>query len=362
MVLSALIASCHQGQAYSNHQPYFHAAKLTSIKPENYYTVTREFAGYITSSQQGDIGFELSGKLSAIIVDVGDRVRAGDLLATLDTELLAIERRQLNAQREEFEARLQLNQSSLKRQESLEKDGYASQQRLDELLAEQDSINAGLTRLAAALESIETRIKKSTLRAPYSGVVSTRHVDIGMVLNAGTPVIKLINDTKMEARIGVPGHLLPKLPPGSQQRLMIGDKLENSQVIAIGADTSRITRTVPIRLSVPTATVSVQGALVRLQIRERIHTPGYWVPLSALTDGTRGLWTIYAAIPEQQKSDGEQLFRTEARAVQIEHTAEERAYITADLHDIEWYIEDGLHRLVPGQQLRSSADVEMKSR
>lgn len=357
LTLTSLLSACGQGTTANNATSYYHAAKLLVIKPQQHYIINREFTGFVTSSQHGNIGFELPGKLAQINVDIGSKVQAGDLIAQLDTELLSIEKQQLNAQFAEFKARLRLNQSNLKRQQSLEKEGYTSQQRLDELLTEQDTINAGMARLEASIASVETRIRKSTLLAPFNGTVSAKNVDIGTVITAGTPIIRLLNNTKMEARIGVPARLLPKLAPGSQQILNIDQQEIKTEVIAIGADISAITRTVPVRLSL-TNTRSVDGSLVKLIINEQIQQAGYWVPLNSITDGMRGLWTVYAVIEEENRNKGtennDRLYRIEARAVQIEYTKGHDVFITADLENIEWIVADGLHRFVPGQIIRSN--------
>lgn len=360
ILFSGLLCACGQDTTSDNLSDYHHAAKLLVIAPQQHYIVKREFTGFVTSSQHGEIGFELSGKLAQMNVDIGSQVQAGELLAKLDTELLNIEQQQLDAQFAELKARLRLNQSSLERQKSLGKSGYSSQQRLDELLAEQDTINAGIARLQASVASIETRIRKSSLLAPFDGTVSAKHVNIGTVIAAGTPIIKLLNNTKLEARIGVPARLLPGLTPGSAQLLNIGQQELGSQVIAVGADISSITRTVPVRLSLANTSTTdniVDGSLVKLLIDEQIEQAGYWLPLNSITDGMRGLWTIYAAIEEKDDKapSKEKLYRIEARAVQIEYTKGKEVYITADLNNIQWIVGDGLHRFVPGQIIRSSS-------
>ncbi len=358
VALSSLLSACGQSTTANNEDNYYHAAKLLTIKPQQHYTINREFTGFVTSSQHGNIGFELPGKLAHINVDIGSEVQAGDLIAELDTELLAIDKQQLNAQFAELKARLRLNQSSFKRQKLLEKDGYTSQQRLDELLAERDTINASTARLEASLAAVETRISKSTLIAPFNGTISAKYVNIGTVIAAGTPIIKLLNNTRMEARIGVPARLLSTLAPGSQHILTIDKEEINTEVIAIGADISPITRTVPVRLSLAN-TQSVDGSLVKLLVDEQIQQAGYWVPLNSITDGMRGLWTVYAVIDaeinnEAREKNTEKLYRIEARAVQIEYTLGDDVFISADLDNIHWIVADGLHRFVPGQIIRSS--------
>ena len=106
------------------------------------FGVTRLFTGVVQPAQTADIAFEFAGTVQAVLVNEGDRVEEGDLLARLDTSLLEIERRQLQAQLAEAQATLRLTQANLKRQGSLEVDGYSSAQRRDELEANRDATHA----------------------------------------------------------------------------------------------------------------------------------------------------------------------------------------------------------------------------
>ena len=93
-------------------QPYFHRVAAMTLQEQQQYAVARRFSGRISAQQHTDMGFELAGKLADVMVDQGEQVKAGQVLATLDTELLRIERRELDAQLAESRARLKLTHAT----------------------------------------------------------------------------------------------------------------------------------------------------------------------------------------------------------------------------------------------------------
>ena len=358
-LLGLCLSACGNEQNAPQTEAYHHAANLYHVELHEDYLIDRKFAGFATSPQHGQISFELAGKLAAITIDMGDSVKAGAVLAQLDTELLEIEKQELEARFAENRARRKLNQASLKRQQSLEKEGYASQQRLDELLAEQDSIDANTDRLQASLDAVNTRIRKSVLTAPYSGTVTARHANIGTVIAAGTPVLTLLNNSKMEARIGIPERFSHLIQAGKKYPLTIKEKTLSAEVLAMSGDISPVTRTMLVRFALAQPDLITNGSLVELTIQERIPKTGYWIPLSAITEGIRGLWTVYAAVPADKAETASEtaLYKIESRAVQILYSKDDKAFIKAELGGIDWLVDGGLHRYVPGQIIRPAKSI-----
>lgn len=327
------------------------------IKETDSYNITRRFAGALVASQKTDIGFELPGKVARLQANNGDSVKKGQLLASLDTELLRIERTQLKARLAETHARANLVRNNLKRQKSLEVDGFASQQRLDELRTEQSALNATLDQLKAGLDSLDSKIRKSTLKAPFDAIVGKRLADKGTVVSAGTPIFRLLQKGGQEARVGVPNRFSHLLAPGSVQKLQVNGQYYSASVITLGADINPITHTRTVRLALPAKTKNIAGELVYLYLDQVINSKGFWVPISGLTDGLRGLWDIYTLVPEMEDNQEiSAIFTIEPRSVRINYTKNNMAYIEGDLSNIKWIVADGMHRVVPGQRIVKTSE------
>jgi len=352
VLLAALLQlpACHRGDAAAPEASLADVA-AAEIRLQPSFGVEHEYSGTVGATEHDELGFELGGTLLHVAVDEGDRVERGQPLAELDTALLETERSQLEAQVQEAEARVRLIAANLKREQSLKRSGFAAEQRLDELRAEQEALSATLARLRANLEGNAVRIAKSRLLAPYAGIVTRRYRDTGATVGAGTPVLRLMGLGTLEVRVGVPARLAERLQPGAAVELRLGDTLAQSQVIARGADIDPVTRTLTVRVALPGQGDGVhEGELVALRVSEQREVQGAWVPVGALGEGLRGRWVVYALIAQ---SDGS--FLVEPRDVTVVFAGQERLYVRGAIDDGERVVAGGLHRVAPGQRVRLAA-------
>ncbi|QSX39733.1 efflux RND transporter periplasmic adaptor subunit [Shewanella cyperi] len=341
----ALLAGC-DGDPDSKQSKQLPSVTTQVLEAQNHYEQTLEFSGTVRAGNTTGVGFELGGKLSQLMADSGDKVQAGQVLARLDTQLLDAELRELEASLAQNSADLALAQATLKRSETLNEKGYASGQQLDELRGQLASLEAGRARLQAARDAIKLKLDKSSLIAPFEGTISIRHFNLGEVLPQGQPVFTLIQSGNPQAHVGVPAELARSLSVGSALDVRVGNTHYQARLEGISAALNPLTRTVGLRLALPGDVALLNGEILYLNLSQQINTPGYWVPMSALTDGLRGLWNLYVVVRNDQ---GE--YRVERRDVEILYTDKDRAYLTGALGDKEAYIPQGLHKLVVGQQV-----------
>ena len=88
------------------------------------------------------------------------------------------------------------------------------------------------------------------------------------------------------------------------------------------------------------------GAVARIELGREVESPGFWLPITSLTRGSRGLWSVYAVA---RMGDGKQI--VSRRSVEVIHTEGERARVRGTLDDGDLVISDGTHRVVPGQRV-----------
>ncbi len=317
---------------------------VATMVPEHMgsYQLNRRFVGRVKAAQRVDIGFEQGGKVDTLLVNQGDAVVAGQPLAKLDNRLLKVEGRELTARLSEVNARLQLVRSSLKRQQSLVQKGFTAEQKLDELAAEKQVLLATIERLQASLGANQLRLEKAVLVAPYTGVISRRYLDQGAVAAAGVPVFQLLESGQLEVVVGVPVDMATGLEPGGDYDITVGRDTYAAALVAVGSDLDAITRTVKLRLVLPIQQAR-DGELALLMLSERRDEEGYWLPVSALIDGMRGLWNCYLV-----ELVGDGIYRVVAVNARVLHTEGERVYVAGEL-DGKQLITGGLHRVVPGQ-------------
>lgn len=320
------------------------------------YQVDNKFVGKVIAKQDANLGFEFAGIIKTLHVIEGQQVIAGQLLAELNTELLLIERNQLEAQLQQAEAEYDLIKANLSRLNSLSKRGFTSEQNLDELNSQKRVIIARIRRTTSALEASQYQINKSKLLAPFDGIVSSRQIAQGEVIAAGATAFRLLQTGASEVTVGVPASFIKQLK-GKNYLLEIAGIDYQAQLLSMGNEVNTVTRTISLRFALADNSAVYNGQLAYLTLSQQYQQSGYWVPLSAITDGVRGMWNIYTL--EQDSAElnvdtatAADLFQLKSTTVTILHATETAAYVAGDLKNHQAYVNTGIHRFVPGQRVR----------
>ena len=110
-------------------------------------------------------------------------------------------------------------------------------------------------------------------------------------------------------------------------------------------DAATRTRTVVLQLAESATGQVVPAQVARMEVVEATEIPGYWLPTNALTQGTRGLWSVYA-VQRDEEQEGDKLDR---RYVEVIHSESDRTFVRGTLQPGDRIVTSGSHRLVPGQ-------------
>lgn len=184
--------------------------------------VTREVeraiaaSGSIAAWQEMSLGVELTGiRVAEVLVDVGDKVEAGQALLRLDSRTLAVQARQADASVAQAQASLDLARANADRGESLVREGLISSSNADELRTAFRNAEAQLAVAQADREAARLRLGFATLRAPDSGVISARTVQPGQIIASGTDLLRLIRQGRLEWRAELTEADLGRVSPGT---------------------------------------------------------------------------------------------------------------------------------------------------
>ena len=337
--------------------------RFISARHEAGYTVSRDYIGMVEARWESELGFELGGKLSAIHVDEGDRVHSGDVLAQLDTALLDVEREMLVDARKEAEAELELAAISRKRIAAALKSDAVSAQDWDDVDKRHKAKSAAFDQFESAIAMVDVKLEKATLRAPFDALIARRHVDEGRVIVAGSPAFRILETVQPEARVGVAGRLLEELAPGQRRAVHISDKVVAATIRSILPVREGRTRSVDVILTLDSNFDEIRrGDLVRLKLDRKVRREGFWLPLSALTESSRGLWSCYVALPlEGQSRTKWATHILKRRELEALHYAADRVFVRGTLSPEDLVVSNGLHRLVPGQLVRGNSNDQTYS-
>ena len=254
-------------------------------------------SGPVSAWEEMQLGVEVSGlRVTALNVDVGQQVRKGELLLQLDHRSLDADLAQADASLREAEAGAALARSQLARGELLVKDKYISATQVDELRAGRVQGDARVGTARAMRDTAALRRSFADLRAPDAGVISKRLVQPGQVVAAGSELLRLIRQGRLEWRAELAEAELGRVKPGDRIELTTRDgRAVVGQVRAVSPGVDASTRTGTVYADLP----DPQGLQPGTYLQGRIDTgigQGLTVPAATVVqrDGHPNVFTVDA--------------------------------------------------------------------
>lgn len=252
--------------------------------------------GSIYAWQEVIIAPEVGGyRVAEVYVDVGDRVERGQALVDLSTALLAAEVATKQAALKQREAELLNIEASLKRGQSLSAMDVLSEADLDQLSSEALAAQARLESAYADLETSNLRLQFTHVKAPDDGVITSRTVTVGQIAQAGTEMLRLLRNGRIEWRGEIPEVRLSDLRSGQPVTVMTPDGVELSGKIRVVAPTiSELNRTGLVYVDLEADERIRPGMFARGEI-EISRGPGFTVPLESVVsaDGYNYVFVLH---------------------------------------------------------------------
>ena len=321
-----------------------HIVDVILIKYQDTFVKDYRAMGRIESTSQALIGFERAGRIAQVLVEDGQRVEHGQIIAKLDTKRIDAQLVELHSALNVAKAEANLTSISVSRIAALVNAKLESPQRLDDAKAADNIAKARLTQIEAQLESLALELEKSTIKAPYTADIIARLVDEGAVVNVGQPIFEIANNRTLSARIAIPPEVASTLNIGNIYPLKVDDFKVEGELLTISSQRSLRTRTVETVFSVPNADNALVGDLIAVDLSISVNQTGVWVPISALANGVRGMWNVFVVAKEGETN-------IEHRAVEIIYSDGQRAFIRGAIDNGELLVLAGTHRFVSRQNV-----------
>lgn len=180
--------------------------------------------GSVSAWQETIVGAEIGGlRLTEVLVNVGDSVRRGQVLARLSSDTVQVELAQNKASLAEAQATLAEAQANAERARKLQASGAFSAQQINQYLTMEQTARARVDAQRARLQAEELKLRQTRVLAPDDGVISTRTATVGAVVQAGQELFKLIRGGRLEWRAEVTAADLSRLSPGMNATLTTAD-------------------------------------------------------------------------------------------------------------------------------------------
>lgn len=271
----AALAACGSAQADGTEDAEASEAFVRVINVEVAEVGTETFVEEIRltsvamANQDVMLEAEESGAITELYVDRGDVVRQGAPIAKIDDRILQAQVTQARAAHE-------LAQATWERRKRLwEEDQVGSEiAYLEARFAAEQA--------AAALELLEERLARTVVRAPFSGVLDERHVDVGTMVGPGKTVGRLVDLDPIKVFAGVPERYAPDVSTGAPAQITfsaLGGEVHTAPIRYVGSTINQRSRTFPIEVQLPNPDGAIKPEMVanmavtRQQVEEAIVVP-----------------------------------------------------------------------------------------
>jgi membrane fusion protein (multidrug efflux system) len=321
-------------------------AVTTVIAHQETWPSTLTVIGTAAAIQGVTISADLPGTVAKIHFESGQWVKAGDVLVELDT-------RQERAQLANMEAQRDLAKINYGRTEQLVKEGVMARSEYDNVTAQQKATEAQVGDIKAA-------IARKTVRAPFSGVLGIRQVNLGQYLAAGQAIVSLQSLNPIYVNFGVPQQETPKVPVGRAIRVS-SDDLHGAQfagrINAIDSVVNEQTRNIEVQ-----ATLANPGGKLRPGMFLTVDLPlgarRQVVPLPASAINYAPYGDSVYIVTEMTDPKGHTYRGVRQQVVKIEGTRGDQVAVTSGLKAGDEVVSSGVFRLRNGAPVQLNNKVQ----
>ena len=310
-----------------------------------------ELAGEVRPRVETRAGFQVGGRITQRLVEVGQTVRSGQQLAAIDAQDYRLAAQAADAGVNAAQVDRDQQRADYRRFQELQAKGFISQADLDRRKASLDAAEARYLQAAANARTSSNQTSYSILRAPHDAVVTAIDAEVGQVVGAGQSVIRLARTGEKEVQIGIPEQLLLPLTtaPEITVRLWAGGPPIRGKLreVAPAADTA--TRTFPARITLidPPAGVEL-GMTATVSFSAPLTQPIIALPLQSLVveSGTTHAWLFDPATNTVKRTH-----------IEISNVSGNEVVILSGLKSGDVVVTAGAHQLKEGQKVKLLTDA-----
>lgn len=240
------------------------ALTVTTIKTvQNQLPMTFSANGNITAWQEASVGSLSNGlRINQVLVNVGDIVKKGQVLATFAAESVQAEVAQTQANLLEAKANLLDANANAERANALKGTGALSAQQIEQYLTAAKSAQARVQAAQAMLDAQTIRLKQAQVVAPDDGIISARNAAVGTVAGTGAELFKLIRQSRLEWRGELTSDELARVKVGSEVKVKgLAGAMLSGKVRSIAPSLDPQTRAALVYVDLPAGTNAIKAGM-----------------------------------------------------------------------------------------------------
>ncbi|GGE41607.1 nodulation protein NolF [Agaricicola taiwanensis] len=237
------------------------AMEVTRVERQDLATEIR-VSGSLQPVRRTSLTAKVSGTLSEVLVDVGDKVKAGDVIARFDTRDFINSLDERKATLAATSAQLKVAEQTLARTRQLSGSGISSRAALDEAEASVLQFRAQERALQAQVESAQKNLNDTVVRADFDGFVSARNVEEGQTVGVNAELVSIVDLSTLEVAAGVPTNRIAEVAVGQKARLRIDGfdgRVFEAEVRRISPVATANSRSIHVFLDIDNSDSSLRG-------------------------------------------------------------------------------------------------------
>jgi membrane fusion protein (multidrug efflux system) len=292
------------------------------------------------------VSADLPGTVARINFDSGKAVREGDILVELDT-------RQERAQLASLEAQSELARLTFGRTKELVNAGVISRSEYDQATSQQKATEANVAEIRAT-------IARKTIRAPFSGILGIRKVNLGQYLPAGSPIVSNQSLNPIYVNIGVPQQAAVHVHVGGKLRLTtedIKDKVFTGSVTAIDSEVDETTRNIQVQATLSNPDGKLRpGMFVQVELPVGANRPVIALPASAINYAPYG--DSVFVITDLKDPKGQTYRGVKQQFVKVEGSRGDQVGVISGLNPGDEVVSSGVFKLRNGAAVQVNNKVQ----
>jgi RND family efflux transporter MFP subunit len=247
----------------------------------------RKFSGIVRATDSSNLSFEVSGSVETVHVDIGDRVRKGQLLAVLDKEPYRLDVDAAQAELVTAEAKVVNTKEEYDRQERVYSQGAGSKSKMDRAKYNYDAARSQVNYQIAKLNLAKRNLSKTMLTSPYDGHIAWRSVDPYEEIKVGQKVFTIDAKGALEVGLAVPETTINRLHIGTSATVRfptLPDHAVEGRISDIGSAAVK-SNAFPVKVGLiePPANINPgMTAEISLVLKDDSQITGYLVPIHAV--------------------------------------------------------------------------------
>ncbi|MER9450870.1 efflux RND transporter periplasmic adaptor subunit [Mesorhizobium sp. M0254] len=255
------------------------------------------YSGSVRARTEMNLGFRISGKVTERLVDIGQHVTTGDVLARIDPTDYELSVKSAKASLDAAERQVETVDLSRKRAEQLFAKNFTSKSQLEQATLSYNQAVATRDAARSTLAQAQNQVVYTDLKASENGIVTAVSADVGQVVGAGTPVMTVAVDGEKEVLIAVPEMDIAAFKLGKDVKASFwsDDALALSgKVREVAGSADQQSRTFAVRVSLPDDPRVLLGMTANIEASVAKKQEMVSIPLSALAekDGRKIVWTV----------------------------------------------------------------------